>query len=320
MCDYERSNINYMYNKEELSMDIGMIGLGKMGANMVARLLQGGHKVVAYDINEASVQAVEKLGATGARTLDELIENLQSSRSIWVMVPSGKITGETIESVADKLSLGDTIIDGGNSNYKDTVLRGAELVARGIHFIDVGTSGGIWGKTEGYSMMIGGDKEIVERHRPIFETLAPSPQKGWGHVGPVGAGHFVKMIHNGIEYGMMQAYAEGFEILRAKQEFGLSLSQIAEIWQHGSVIRSWLLDLTANALSEDENLTGIKAWVPDSGEGRWTVFEAIDLDVAAPVITMSLQRRIRSRDDEPFADKLIAAMRNKFGGHAVKKI
>ena len=301
-------------------MDIGMIGLGKMGANMVARLLQGGHKVVAYDINEASVQAVEKLGATGARTLDELIENLQSSRSIWVMVPSGKITGETIESVADKLSLGDTIIDGGNSNYKDTVLRGAELVARGIHFIDVGTSGGIWGKTEGYSMMIGGDKEIVERHRPIFETLAPSPQKGWGHVGPVGAGHFVKMIHNGIEYGMMQAYAEGFEILRAKQEFGLSLSQIAEIWQHGSVIRSWLLDLTANALSEDENLTGIKAWVPDSGEGRWTVFEAIDLDVAAPVITMSLQRRIRSRDDEPFADKLIAAMRNKFGGHAVKKI
>jgi 6-phosphogluconate dehydrogenase len=320
MCDYERSNINYMYNKEELSMDIGMIGLGKMGANMVARLLQGGHKVVAYDINEASVQAVEKLGATGARTLDELIENLPSSRSIWVMVPSGKITGETIKSVADKLSPGDTIIDGGNSNYKDTVLRGAELVARGIHYIDVGTSGGIWGKTEGYSMMIGGDKEIVDRHRPIFETLAPSPQKGWGHVGPVGAGHFVKMIHNGIEYGMMQAYAEGFEILRAKQEFGLSLSQIAEIWQHGSVIRSWLLDLTANALSEDENLTGIKAWVPDSGEGRWTVFEAIDLDVAAPVITMSLQRRIRSRDDEPFADKLIAAMRNKFGGHAVKKI
>jgi 6-phosphogluconate dehydrogenase len=320
MCDYERSNINYMYNKEELSMDIGMIGLGKMGANMVVRLLQGGHKVVAYDINEASVQAVEKLGATGARTLDELIENLQSSRSIWVMVPSGKITGETIKSVADKLSPGDTIIDGGNSNYKDTVLRGAELVARGIHYIDVGTSGGIWGKTEGYSMMIGGDKEIVDRHRPIFETLAPSPQKGWGHVGPVGAGHFVKMIHNGIEYGMMQAYAEGFEILRAKQEFGLSLSQIAEIWQHGSVIRSWLLDLTANALSEDENLTGIKAWVPDSGEGRWTVFEAIDLDVAAPVITMSLQRRIRSRDDEPFADKLIAAMRNKFGGHAVKKI
>lgn len=301
-------------------MDIGMIGLGKMGANMVARLLQGGHKVVAYDINEASVQAVEKLGATGARTLDELIENLPSSRSIWVMVPSGKITGETIKSVADKLSPGDTIIDGGNSNYKDTVLRGAELVARGIHYIDVGTSGGIWGKTEGYSMMIGGDKEIVDRHRPIFETLAPSPQKGWGHVGPVGAGHFVKMIHNGIEYGMMQAYAEGFEILRAKQEFGLSLSQIAEIWQHGSVIRSWLLDLTANALSEDENLTGIKAWVPDSGEGRWTVFEAIDLDVAAPVITMSLQRRIRSRDDEPFADKLIAAMRNKFGGHAVKKI
>ncbi|MEL7644856.1 MAG: phosphogluconate dehydrogenase (NAD(+)-dependent, decarboxylating) [Anaerolineaceae bacterium] len=300
-------------------MDIGMIGLGKMGANMVARLLQGGHRVVVYDINETSVQSVEELGAVGARTVDELIEKLKPSRSIWVMLPSGQITAGMIKSIADKLSPGDTIIDGGNSNYKDSVMRGAELIEQGIHFIDVGTSGGIWGKTEGYSMMVGGEKEIVERHRPIFETLAPSPQQGWGHVGPVGAGHFVKMIHNGIEYGLMQAYAEGFEILRAKKEFGLSLSQIASIWQHGSVVRSWLLDLTASALSEDENLTGIKAWVPDSGEGRWTVFEAIDLDVAAPVITTSLQRRIRSRNEEPFADKLLAAMRNKFGGHEVKR-
>lgn len=300
-------------------MEIGMIGLGKMGANMVARMLEGGHQVVAYDINESSILAVEKLGASGARTLDELIEKLNPSRSIWVMVPSGKITKDTIESVAEKLSVGDTIIDGGNSNYKDSKLHGADLAERGINFIDVGTSGGIWGLTEGYSLMVGGEKEIVERHRAIFETLAPAAEKGWGHVGPIGSGHFVKMIHNGIEYGLMQAYAEGFEILKAKKEFGLSLSQIAKIWQDGSVVRSWLLDLTASALAEDENLTGIKAWVPDSGEGRWTVFEAIDLDVTAPIITMSLQRRIRSREQEPFSDKLLAAMRNKFGGHAVKK-
>lgn len=300
-------------------MEIGMIGLGKMGANMVARMLEGGHQVVAYDINESSILAVEKLGASGARTLDELIEKLNPSRSIWVMVPSGKITKDTIKSVAEKLSVGDTIIDGGNSNYKDSKLHGADLAERGINFIDVGTSGGIWGLTEGYSLMVGGEKEIVERHRAIFETLAPAAEKGWGHVGPIGSGHFVKMIHNGIEYGLMQAYAEGFEILKAKKEFGLSLSQIAKIWQDGSVVRSWLLDLTASALAEDENLTGIKAWVPDSGEGRWTVFEAIDLDVTAPIITMSLQRRIRSREQEPFSDKLLAAMRNKFGGHAVKK-
>lgn len=299
-------------------MDIGMIGLGKMGANMAARLLKGGHRVVVFDINEASIQAVEKLGAEGARTLNALVEKLQAPRLVWVMVPSGKITDDTIKKAADLLEPGDTVIDGGNSNYKDSIRRGKELSDRGIHFIDVGTSGGVWGLTEGYSMMIGGEIEFIEKYRAIFETLAPAPDKGWGHVGPAGSGHFVKMIHNGIEYGLMQAYAEGFEILRAKKDFDLSLSQIAKIWQDGSVVRSWLLDLTASALAEDENLSGIKAWVPDSGEGRWTVFEAIDLDVAAPIITLSLQRRIRSREEEAFADKLLAAMRNKFGGHEVK--
>lgn len=300
-------------------MEIGMVGLGKMGANMVVRLIKGGHHVVAYDINETSIQAVETMGAEGARTLKELVEKLHAPRLVWVMVPSGKITEDTIKAFAEELTPGDALIDGGNSNYKDSIRHGIELSDRGIHFIDVGTSGGIWGLTEGYSMMIGGEEELVERYRPIFETLAPGPTKGWGHVGPAGSGHFVKMIHNGIEYGLMQAYGEGFEILRAKKEFGLSLSKIAKIWQDGSVVRSWLLDLTASALEEDENLTGIKAWVPDSGEGRWTAFEAIDLNVAAPVITISLQRRILSREEEPFADKLIAAMRNKFGGHDVKR-
>lgn len=300
-------------------MEIGMVGLGKMGANMATRLLQGGHRVVVYDVNESSIQAVELMGAVGKHTLHAFVDSINPPRTIWLMVPSGKITEETINAIAEKLSPGDTIIDGGNSNYKDSIRHGSELKEKGIHFIDVGTSGGIWGLTEGYSMMIGGEKEIVEHHRPIFETLAPSPDKGWGHVGKIGAGHFTKMIHNGIEYGLMQAYAEGFAILKAKNEFDLSLSQIAKIWQDGSVVRSWLLDLTASALSEDENLTGIKAWVPDSGEGRWTAFEAIDLDVAAPIITLSLQRRIRSREDEPFSDKLIAAMRDKFGGHGVKR-
>jgi 6-phosphogluconate dehydrogenase len=299
-------------------MNIGMIGLGKMGANMVARLLKGGHNVVAFDINEASIKAVEELGAVGARTIDELVAKLPQPRLVWVMVPSGKITDDTISAVAGQLSKGDTIIDGGNSNYKDSMRHSVELTEKEINFIDVGTSGGIWGLAEGYSMMIGGEKEVVESFSPIFETLAPAVDLGWGHVGPAGSGHFVKMIHNGIEYGMMQAYAEGFEILKAKKEFGLKLAEIAEIWRYGSVVRSWLLDLTAEALAEDEDLSTLKAWVPDSGEGRWTVFEAIDLDVAAPVITLSLQRRIRSRMEEPYSDKLLAAMRNKFGGHAVK--
>lgn len=300
-------------------MEIAMVGLGKMGANITLRLLRGGHRVVAYDLNDAAVQSAEAAGAIGARSLNEVVEKLSPPRSIWVMVPSGIITEETIRSLAERLSAGDTILDGGNSNYKDSLRRGKELQAKGLHFIDVGTSGGIWGLTEGYSLMVGGDVSIIERHRTIFASLAPAPDQGWGHVGPPGAGHFVKMIHNGIEYGLMQAYAEGFEILKAKTEFNLSLKQIAEIWRSGSVVRSWLLDLTARALAEDEALKDIKAWVPDSGEGRWTVFEAIDLDVAAPVITASLQRRIRSREEEPFSDRLLAALRNQFGGHSVQR-
>ncbi len=300
-------------------MKIAMIGLGKMGANMATRLLRGGHQVVAYDLNEAAIQAAEAVGAEGARTLDEVAAKLPAPRTAWVMVPSGNPTEATINALADRFAPGDTIIDGGNSNYKDSVRRAAELKARGLNFVDAGTSSGIRGLAEGYSMMVGGDEQVVERLRPILETLAPAVDTGWGRVGPAGAGHFVKMIHNGIEYGLMQAYAEGFEIMKAKKEFDLSLSQIAEIWRYGSVVRSWLLDLTANALAEDENLTDVKAWVPDSGEGRWTVFEAVDLDVAAPVITMALQRRLRSREEAPFADKLLAALRNQFGGHAVKR-
>jgi 6-phosphogluconate dehydrogenase len=301
-------------------MEIGMVGLGKMGANMATRLLRGGHRVVVYDINEAAIQSLEGEGAEGARTLAEIVAKLDAPRSVWVMVPSGDITEQTVLSLAEVLSPGDTIIDGGNSNYKDTQRRAKILQEKGLSFVDVGTSGGIWGLAEGYSMMIGGSTEVVEHHRTIFETLAPAPDQGWGHVGPHGAGHFVKMIHNGIEYGLMQAYAEGFEILKAKGEFGLDLHQVAEIWRYGSVVRSWLLDLTSNALADDQDLKDIKAWVADSGEGRWTVFEAVDLDIAAPVITLSLQRRLRSRSEAPFSDRLLAAMRNQFGGHALRKL
>ena len=300
-------------------MEIGMIGLGKMGANMVQRLLLGGHRVVAYDIREDSIRSAEDAGAVGARTLNEVVEQLQTPRAVWVMLPSGQITEENIQALSDLFAPGDTLIDGGNSNYKDSIRRTEQLAAKDLNFIDVGTSGGVWGLKEGYSMMIGGEPEAVEHLRPIFETLAPSESLGWGHVGPPGSGHFTKMIHNGVEYGLMQAYAEGFSIMKAKSEFDLDLHQIAEIWRYGSVVRSWLLDLTASALEEDQELSDIKAWVQDSGEGRWTVFEAIDLDVPAPVITASLQRRLRSRQEQPYADKLLSAMRNQFGGHAVKK-
>ncbi len=300
-------------------MKIAMIGLGKMGANMAQRLLAGGHEVVAFDLSEAAIQAMEGAGAVGARTLDEVAEKLAQPRVAWVMVPSGKATESTINNLADRFAPGDVIIDGGNSNYKDSIRHAAELKERGIHFVDVGTSGGIWGITEGYAMMIGGEQEAVDILRPVFETLAPAANQGWGRTGPAGAGHFVKMIHNGIEYGMMQAYAEGFEIMKAKKEFSLDLAQISEIWRYGSVVRSWLLDLIARALADDVELSGIKAWVPDSGEGRWTVFEAVDLDVSAPVITLSLQQRFESRTEEAYQHKLLAAMRQQFGGHAVKK-
>lgn len=235
------------------------------------------------------------------------------------MVPAGATTTETIEKVASLMKKGDIIIDGGNSNYKDTIKHAEMLAAKGIDFVDCGTSGGIWGLTEGYSLMIGGKEEVAAKLNPIFETLAPGKELGWGRVGPHGAGHYVKMVHNGIEYGMMQAFAEGFGILKGKKEFGLDLSQVSHIWQHGSVVRSWLLDLAANALDEDTELKDIKPWVADSGEGRWTVFESIDLDVPAPVITLALQMRFASRDEENYPARMLAALRNQFGGHAIKK-
>lgn len=300
-------------------MRIGMVGLGRMGGNMVVRLVQGGHRVVAYDRNAEAVTMISQQGADGANSLQELVDQLDAPRAVWVMVPAGESTESTIKELAGYLDAGDTIIDGANSNYKDGMRRSRELVDQEIKFLDAGTSGGIWGLKEGYSLMVGGDKTTFDRLEPIFQTLAPSPTTGYGYVGPAGAGHFVKMVHNGIEYGMMQAYAEGFELMKAKTEFDLDLSQIAEMWRHGSVVRSWLLDLTAEALNEDAELTDLESYVDDSGEGRWTVQESIDLAVPLPVISSALQARFRSRQESPFGGKILAAMRNKFGGHAVKK-
>ncbi len=299
-------------------MQLGMVGLGKMGANMTTRLLRGGHAVAVFDHNPASVVTASEGGAIAAGSLAELVGALAAPRAVWVMVPSGDPTETTIGQLAALLSPGDTIIDGGNSNYKESVRRGTVLAAAGIAFVDVGTSGGVWGLAEGYALMIGGESEAVERLRPIFATLAPAADRGWARVGPSGAGHFTKMVHNGIEYGMMQAYAEGFSILQHKTEMALDLAQVAELWRHGSVVRSWLLDLTARALSENPTMKGIAPYVSDSGEGRWTVAEAIDLDVPAPVITLSLLQRLRSRDADSYSDKLLSAMRNQFGGHAIK--
>jgi 6-phosphogluconate dehydrogenase len=269
-------------------------------------------------LSEDAIESAIKDGASGASNLADFVGKLSAPRVVWIMVPSGDSTEKTLSQLGDLLSQGDIVIDGGNSNYKDTMRRAETLQQKGVHFVDVGTSGGVWGLKEGYSMMIGGAQEAVDRIRPIIETLAPGKDFGWGHVGPSGSGHFVKMVHNGIEYGMMQAYAEGFEIMRAKNEFGLDLHQIAEIWRYGSVVRSWLLDLTANALKDDQELSNIKGWVADSGEGRWTVFEAIDNDVPAPIITLALMARFISRQDESYGAKLLAAMRNQFGGHAIK--
>jgi 6-phosphogluconate dehydrogenase len=296
-----------------------MVGLGRMGANMAQRLLRGGHSVVGFDPADAARSALEQKGAQSAPTLDEMVAKLEAPRIVWLMVPAGAITDSTITNLVLLLAEGDTIIDGGNSNYRDTQRRAATVAQRGLHYVDSGTSGGVWGLAEGYSLMIGGDEAVVERLRPIFETLAPAPDRGWGRVGPVGSGHYTKMIHNGIEYGLMQAYAEGFSILQHKSEFKLDLHQVAEIWRYGSVVRSWLLDLTSNALETNPTLHGIAPYVADSGEGRWTVAEAIELGVPASVITLSLLERLRSRDADSFTDKLLAALRNQFGGHAIKE-
>ena len=295
-----------------------MIGLGRMGANMAQRLMRGGHRVVGYDPSEAARQALESKGAQSAASLQALVQKLKAPRTLWLMVPAGEITDATVSALQPLLSPGDTIIDGGNSNYRDTQRRALTVAAQKIDYVDSGTSGGIWGLAEGYSLMIGGDEAVVARLAPIFKTLAPAPDRGWGRVGPVGSGHYTKMIHNGIEYGLMQAYAEGFSILEHKTEFNLDLHQVAEIWRYGSVVRSWLLDLTANALEKNPTLHGIAPYVADSGEGRWTVSEAIELGVPAVAITASLLERLRSRDTDSFSDKLLSAMRNQFGGHAIK--
>jgi 6-phosphogluconate dehydrogenase len=300
-------------------MDIGMIGLGRMGANMAERLVRGGHRVVGFDRSASSRKSAEGKGAESAPSLEAFVAKLQPARALWLMIPAGAPVDETISELQPLVSAGDVLIDGGNSNYKDTLRRAEMLAQKKIHYIDCGTSGGVWGLAEGYSLMIGGDATAVERMRPIFETLAPAAERGWGRVGPAGSGHFTKMVHNGIEYGLMQAYAEGFSILQHKAQFELDLHQVAEIWRHGSVVRSWLLDLTSAALAKNPNLEGIAPYVADSGEGRWTVAEAIDLDVAAPVIALSLLQRLRSRDAQSFSDKLLSAMRHQFGGHEIKK-
>jgi len=300
-------------------MELGMIGLGRMGANMSERLLRAGHRVVSYDRDPEAVKRVADRGSQGVDSLDGLAKTLATPRALWLMVPAGDAVDQTIQALLPHLRSDDTIVDGGNSYYKDSIRRAAHLRERGLHFVDVGTSGGIWGLAEGYSLMVGGEKSAIERLRPIFETLAPAPDKGWGHVGPSGAGHFTKMVHNGIEYGLMQSYAEGFAILKRKGDLQLDLNQVAEIWRFGSVVRSWLLDLIARSLAENKELTGIAPFVADSGEGRWTVQEAVDLNTPAPVITASLIERLRSRDTDSYADKLLAAMRNQFGGHAIKK-
>jgi 6-phosphogluconate dehydrogenase len=300
-------------------MELGMVGLGRMGANMAERLLRGGHKVTGFDPNADARKALEGKGAASADSLQALVQALPAPRVVWLMVPAGAITDDTVNTLLSLLSPGDTVIDGGNSNYNDTLRRAALYREHKLNYVDCGTSGGVWGLAEGYSMMVGGDEAVVKQLQPIFETLAPAKDAGWGRVGPVGSGHFTKMVHNGIEYGMMQAYAEGFSILEHKQEFGLDLAQIGEIWREGSVVRSWLLDLTTDALTKNPKMEGIAPYVADSGEGRWTVDEAIKLNVPAPVITLSLIARLRSRDTESFTDKLLASMRNEFGGHAIKK-
>ena len=295
-------------------MRLGMVGLGRMGANMSRRLMKGGHEIVAFDVNAEAVEELAGDGATAAKTIEDLCKQLEAPRTVWIMVPSGEITEDTIAALADSLEEGDTIIDGGNSRYSDTKRRAEELAERGIGFIDSGTSGGVWGLEEGYCLMLGAEEEAFQRHEPLFETLAP--ENGYAHVGPPGAGHFVKMVHNGVEYALMQAYAEGFELMQSS-EFELDVSQVAEVWRHGSVVRSWLLDLAASALSKDPDLSELSDYVEDSGEGRWTIETAIANAVPTPTIAVALFARFASRQDESFAGKVLAALRREFGGHAV---
>ena len=299
-------------------MEIAMLGLGKMGGNMVQRLLLGGHRVIAYDVNaKIADEMAAAHGAIAAHTIDEVLGKFTGPRTVWSMVPSGKITEELIAQLASKMAPGDVIIDGGNSNFHDSQRRAAEVAKKGIGFLDAGTSGGIWGLKLGYCLMVGGEANHFKQAEPALKTLAP--ENGLLHTGPAGSGHFTKMVHNGIEYGLMAAYAEGFEILKTSPFGELPLPQIAGIWRNGSVVRSWLLELLHDALAKDPHLDQLKGYVEDSGEGRWTVQAAIDQNVPAPVITLSLLQRIASRQDESFSAKVQAALRNEFGGHAVKK-
>lgn len=299
-------------------MEIGMVGLGKMGGNMTKKLLENDHRVVVYDVNENTVNKYSKMGGVPSNSLKTLVENIESKKKIvWVMVPAGEIVENTVLELSNYLSEGDIIIDGGNSNYKDSMKLAKKLKGKNINFLDVGTSGGVWGLEEGYCLMVGGPEEAFLEVEDIFEDLAP--ENGYNYVGESGAGHFVKMVHNGIEYAMMEAYAEGFEILKSKEDFELNLGEIADLWNHGGVIRSWLLELTADSLKENPNLEGVQDYVEDSGEGRWTVMESIEQEVPASIIALSLFKRYRSRQDESFSAKILSAMRNAFGGHEIKE-
>jgi 6-phosphogluconate dehydrogenase len=297
-------------------MELGFIGLGKMGMNMVTRLRRDQHRVVVYDRSQELIKQAEELGCIGSSSLADLVGKLSAPRAVWIMVPSGTPTEETIQAVAALLQAGDTIVDGGNTRFHDDVRRAAELKKNGIHYVDAGTSGGIWGLKVGYCLMIGGEDTAVKRLAPVFKTLAP--ENGWAHVGAVGAGHYVKMVHNGIEYSMMQGYAEGFELM-SKSEYKLDLARVADLWMHGSVVRSWLLELAAGALKDDQKLEKLKGYVQDSGEGRWMIADAIEKDVPVPTLTTALFTRFRSRQQESFAEKMLAALRNAFGGHAVRR-
>ncbi|WP_035383860.1 phosphogluconate dehydrogenase (NAD(+)-dependent, decarboxylating) [Ferriphaselus sp. R-1] len=299
-------------------MRLAMIGLGKMGGNMVRRLRRGGIEVVGYDRSaEVVAQLAVESGMLAAASVADAVGQLAAPRVVWLMLPAGAPTEQQITDLAGMLAPGDIVVDGGNSNYHDTQRRGAWLAERGIGFMDSGTSGGVWGLDNGYCLMVGATPEVAEVMKPVLQALAPAPDRGWAHVGPVGSGHFTKMIHNGIEYGMMQAYAEGLDLLRGKEEFNLDLAQITELWRHSSVVRSWLLDLTAEALKHDQSLENIAPVVADSGEGRWTVVEAVDQGVAAPVLSLALQMRFASQGQTGYANRLLATMRNAFGGHAV---
>ncbi len=298
-------------------MELGIVGLGRMGGGMAARLTKAGHRVVGYARTPETVAAAVADGVVAATSVDDLVRKLSPPRAVWLMVPAGAPTDAYVDQLAGLLARGDTLIDGGNSNYQDSLRHAAKARTAGVDFLDVGVSGGIWGRSEGYCLMIGGDAAASRRLEPLFRSLAPSPTEGWGRVGGSGSGHYVKMVHNGIEYGLMEAYAEGFEILRAKSAFQLDLAQIAQIWRRGSVVRSWLLDLTADILADGPGLEKTSPYVRDSGEGRWTVEESVALDVPAPVIMLALERRLRSRQSDPFAERLLAAMRQRFGGHAV---